>query len=70
MKFKASMLTLGTAVALGGLVAATPPARAACSGQSNTIAPAAKCAAAKCAGSKAAKCKGKTAPCKAKCKAQ
>ncbi len=70
MKFKASMLTLGTAVALGGLVAATAPARAACAGQSNAMAPAAKCAGAKCSGTTAAKCAGQAAPCAAKCKAK
>lgn len=67
MKFKASMLTLGAAVSLGGLVAATTPmlARAACTGQS-TASCAGKTGA--CAG-KTGACAGKTAPCAGKCKA-
>ena len=58
MNFKASMLTLGTAVALTGLVAAAMPARAACAGQSNS--------AATCSG----KCGGQKGACAAKCKAK
>ena len=74
MKFKASMLTLGAAVSLGGLVAATTPmrARAACAGQSTascagkTGACAGKAGA--CAG-KAGACAGKAGACAGKCKA-
>ena len=58
MKLKASMLTLGAAVSLGGLVAATmpAPAHAACSAKM------AKCGGmkmGKCGGKKAAKCASK-----------
>lgn len=57
MKFKASMLTLGAAVSLGGLVAATTPmlAHAACAGQTS----------ASCAG-KTGACAGKTGACAGK----
>ncbi len=67
MKFKASMLTLGAAVSLGGLVAATTPmtALAACTGQSMS-----SCAGktGPCAG-KTGACAGKTGACAGKCKA-
>ncbi len=57
MKFKASMLTLGAAVSLGGLVAATTPmlAHAACAGQTS----------ASCAG-KTGACAGTTGACAGK----